>query len=322
MATICEEIREQARAERGPATAPLDQFDREVEPREAQVDEACRRIQRDCDAEVAEIEKTIAKRKQLAAQCISGLRASELELRERVGVEIVTEFYSGVAPHIAALDDSGRKTARAVADLIVFTGARARRELGVDFDAARHLAVAFCAAAIARNEFAVNTLADDAWSDTFGESVLSIAARAVSSFSDEDALLEALRRLQKFVEHYARNARHDLLSEHAVDRFELRRMGVDAAAHFRWAELFEKRHREREFERGVIKSQAVLERIQRARAGDVSAADGQPAGWFERVRNFVGDAFGPVLPVVSPTASRSSGSPGGRAANSGDGPIG
>jgi hypothetical protein len=300
MSEFIEQIKNEARGIRCPDPALLKQLDRDAEPRKREVDAALKRIESECRVDVAALEAKVRERKAQADRAGAAVRDAAAEVRERVEQEIISELYANIAPQIEKLEleASGLLAARAIVDQVAVTDARAQCELGVEFDAPRHLAIAFCKPELARNPHAVNNLGTVAWGTDVSLGLESIAKLAIDSFKDERTMVDAFRRLRQFVELHSRAARRDLIAEQAAERFELRCSGVDADSYRRLLELYETRNRERAHERSVTGATAEHAAIRRARAGDVAAADGKPAGWFDSVRKFINEElFGPVLAV-------------------------
>jgi hypothetical protein len=300
MTNFAQEIRNETRAARNLNPSIIELFDRDAERRKLQLANVERCVHDKRDRTVAALEAEIAEAKALAEREIVTTRDTEITVRERIEDQIIDDFHNEIAPHVAAFLETGLGSTKEIVDLVAVTGTRARRELGVDFDARRHVAFAFCVPEIARNPHAINVLGHDAWGIIgFANHTLpSIAGEAIAAFNDERAAEDALRRLVKFIEHHSRHARRDLIDELAAVRFETKRMGIDVESHRRWAELVEERWQRRDRDRREAAAAAAnQDAIRRARAGDLSAADGKPTGWFQQMRRLVGDHFGPVLPV-------------------------
>jgi hypothetical protein len=276
-----------------------------AEPRAREVEAKIQTVRRLEAEERAELERLVAVSRQREADDVAAVQDAASELHAHIKAHILAEWREKIDPLVAAFDKYDPASARAIGDQILATESRAKDELGdVVFDTPRHLALAFCRPMVSRDPHAFDALgAAGAWDHGIvGLSLLVPASSAIAAIGGtDDALLEAIRALVLAIEHKAENARRDLLNEYASGRFEAMHLGFDRAEWGMWITQFEQRWTERERQRVIDESRKHLNKIHRARAGDVSAADGEGPGWFERVRNMLGsEGFGPVGPVRHP----------------------
>jgi hypothetical protein len=280
-----------------------------AEPRAREVEAKIETIRRLEAEERAELERLVTLSRQREADDVAAVQAAASELHAHIKAHILAEWREKIDPLVAAFDKYSPASARVIADHILATEGRAKHELGdVEFDTPMHLALAFCRPVVSRDPHAFDALgAAAAWDQgLFGTSLLNPASSVIAAIgATDDALLEAIKALVLAIEGKANNARRDLRNDYAIARFEAMHLGFDRAEGGMWTTQFEQSWHERERQRLIDESRKHLNKINRARAGDVSAADDEGPGWFERMRNMVSESFGPVGPVRPGTTPES-----------------
>ncbi len=256
MTEIIEQIRNEVRASRNPQAALIEELDRDdAAMRTLQVKEACEACRASGGARVAALKKDLAKAEAQIELDERSAHDAALEVEAEIESEILADLANAIAKPITAfIRDGERRQAEAIFDQFVVSSARAQRQLGAELESWRHLLWSICASVVVGNPHAVNSLGADPWNGHYGAMFL---AQQVFSAPDPDTRLDALRRLVALVQTFASNARTDLISEYASALLELRHMGVDAASHRRWSELFDVRRREAEHRSAVASNIAL-----------------------------------------------------------------
>lgn len=274
--------------------------------RAAQLAELIAEVRKVEERDVTRLERELRSVRDRAAAAVAELEREARAVHERLEAALLAEWRDAIDELVARHDGRDRSVARAIGELVVSTSERCTEELGVEFHAARHLALAFARREIERKPHAINRFGlQDAWSDgPLGPGLIASAEAVVQGSTEGDVLLLAeLNALELAAARQAASARGGEPERYASERFSAMHVGADAGAWRRALEEFEAEWRERERQRQAAELERHRAEIRRARAGDVTVSESKPVGWFNSVRRFANEQlFGPVLPVSNAPA--------------------